>query len=122
MFTGEFDIDVQGKKRTLRFGMLSFSLFCESEGIDIPLMAERLQNPKPFTQINLIYAAAIAHCRINKIESDFTLDDVSTWIDEVGNVKLAELILKSMQTYLEKNQKAPVKTGQKKLSGDGQKH
>lgn len=121
MFTGEFDIEVKGRKRSLKWGTLSFALFCESEGIELNEIKQRLEDPKPFTQINLIHSAAVAHCRINKKEIDFSIDQVSEWIDEIGEHVLAELIVKAMKARLEKNLKAPVKTGRKKVSGDGMK-
>lgn len=121
MFTGEFSIKPKSGKRALKFGTLSFALFCEAEGIDLPGISERLQNPRPFTQLNLIHSAAVAHCRINRTEVDFTLDDVSTWIDDVGEAVLAELILKAVRTHVEKNLKAPAGSGQKRSGGGGKR-
>lgn len=117
MFTGEFSIKTKGGKRTLKFGTLSFALFSEAEGIDLREISERISNPKPYTQINLIHSAAVAYCKINKKDPDFDLAEVSAWIDEVGEAPLADLIVQAMRTHVEKNRPAPIKAGQKRVGG-----
>lgn len=84
MFTGEFTIEAKGKKRHLKFGTLCFAMFCEAEGIEFSGMIDRMVKPKPFSFIHLFHSAAVAHCRINKVEPDFSIEDVSEWIDECG--------------------------------------
>lgn len=99
MFNGEVKITAQGKERVLKFGTWSTALFCESEKIPLKQMNERLMNPGPFTQINLVHSAAVAYCDLNKMEVDFKLQDVSIWIDEVGETEMAEKIVDAMKTY-----------------------
>lgn len=110
MFTGQFDIEVGGKKRTLRFGTLCFAMFCEAEGIEFSGMIDRMVKPKPFSFINLFHSAAVAHCRINKIEPDFSIEDVSEWIDECGP-ELMEHFNKIMVAPRQKKTREKAKSG-----------
>lgn len=105
MFSGEIVIHVKGADRTLKFGTLSSALFCEAEGIKLKEMGHRISNPEPYSQINLIHTAAVAFCRINKKDVDFSLDDVTEWIDEVGEDRLAAMILEAMKVDFEKKSK-----------------
>lgn len=109
MFTGEITIEVQGAKRNLKFGTLSFGLFCEAEGIELNEMINRLKAPRPFTQLNLIHSAAVASCRINKTDPGFCIEDVSVWIDEVGEEVISDMLTQAIRTYSEKKTAAQKK-------------
>lgn len=113
MFNGEVKINVQGVERTLKFGTLSSARFCELEKIHMKDMKTRLDNPEPMTQIHWVYAAALAHCEIKNLPM-VTLGEVSEWIDEVGEERLAEMVIVAMKVYLEKtkNHSAPQMVGQ----------
>lgn len=105
MFTGEIVINVKGAERTLKFGTLSSALFCEAEGIKLKEMGARITNPEPYSQINLIHSAAVAYCKISKVEIDFTKEEVTEWIDEVGEDILATRILEAMKVDFDKKSK-----------------
>ena len=97
---GVVELDLSTGKRTLRFGTLSNSIFCELEGIKLRDLSERLNTPEPFSVINFMYSAALAHCRLNKVEPDFTRDDVAGWMDEYSEEYIADMMMKSYEVYL----------------------
>jgi hypothetical protein len=113
---GEYTLTVGGKERHFKLGTLSDNIFCQLENIKLSEYRNRLLNAQAFTQLNFVYSQALAYCRINKIEVDFTVEDVSVWIDEVGENAFSEKMVELSQEYAEKNLKAP-ETGQ---SGNGQ--
>lgn len=113
MFKGEVKITVFKKERGLKFGTLSFGLFCEAEGIKLSEVEDRIKNPGHFTEINLMYAAAVAYCKIYGIEIDFTKEQVSAWIDEVGSSVIANKMLDALKSPSKKN------TSQKKAEKSG---
>lgn len=96
---GIVELDLSSGKRTLKFGTLSNSIFCELEGIKLRELEERLKNPEPYSVINFVHSAALAHCRLNKIEPDFTRDDVAGWMDEYSEAYITEMMVKSFEVY-----------------------
>jgi hypothetical protein len=110
LFKTTVEIDVDGVKRGLKFGMLASGYFCEEEKITLKEMTDRLQEPTPWTAINCIYAAAKAYNISNKLPVDFTQTEVADWIDTLGIQPVFEMIYKSMQTYQEKEPEKNVKT------------
>jgi hypothetical protein len=117
MLRGEYSVTVGGKERHFKLCTLSDNLFCQYEGIKLSEYLPRLQNPQAFTQLNLIHSQAVAYARIHKEAIDFTLDDVSVWVDEVGEEVFTENIVKIASIQIEKNLKAPQETGQQPGNG-----
>lgn len=116
MLRGEYTLIAGGKERHFKLCTLSDNLFCQYEKIKLSEYLERVNNPIGFTQLNLVYSQAVAYSRINKIPQDFTLDEVSVWMDELGEDIFAEKITEIAKAQISKNQKAPQETGQ---SGNG---
>jgi hypothetical protein len=112
MLRGEYSLTIGGKERHFKLCTLSDSIFCQNEGIKLSEYQNRLLNPHGFTQLNLIYSQAVAHARIKKEPIDFTIEDVSLWMDEVGEGAFSDKIVAIAEVQLEKNQKAPQETGQ----------
>jgi hypothetical protein len=112
MLRGEYTVTACGKERHFKLCTLSDNLFCQYEKIKLSEYGKRLHEPEPFTQLNLIYSQAVAYAQINKQSIDFTLVDVSLWVDEVGENVFAEHISRIAEAQLEKNMKAPQETGQ----------
>jgi hypothetical protein len=118
--TGEVEIEVGGVKRYLKFGVLASGYFCKEENISLKEMTKRLSDPTPITAINCVFSAAKAYNAIKKIPVDFTQEDVSVWIDEIGLEKTFDIIYDTMSTHEdkdkpkedEKNQIAPDEPGQ----------
>jgi hypothetical protein len=108
---GLVEIELSTGKRTLRFGTLAFNIFCKLEGIKLKELDERIKNPEAFTQVNFIYSAALAQCRLQKIEPDFSENEVACWLDEVGEDKIAEMVEQSFHGYESKNVQTPATPG-----------
>lgn len=119
MLRGEYTLTAGGKDRHFKLCTLSDNLFCQYEGVKLSEYLERIKNPLGFTQLNLIYSQAVAYARINKQPIDFTVDDVSVWIDEVGEAVFEEKLqaiakaqIENIEADIEKNRPAPQVTGQ----------
>jgi serine phosphatase RsbU (regulator of sigma subunit) len=122
MLRGEYTLTAAGKERHFKLCTLSDNLFCQYEGVKLSEYLDRIKNPIGFTQLNLIYSQAVAYAKINKQPIDFTVEDVSVWIDEVGESAFEEKLqaiakaqIENIEADIEKNRPAPV-TGQ---SGNG---
>lgn len=102
---GLVKITVDDKDRFLKIGTLSSAIFCELEGIKIIEMQDRLMDQRPFTLINFIFAGASAYSRLSKEEIDYTVDDVSLWLDQCNQDELVRLITAAMGTFEEKKSK-----------------
>lgn len=118
MYKGQFTFKIDGKERGFKFGTLSNALFCKTEGIKPKEVQERILNNDPFIDIDYAYYAAVAYCQINKIDVDFTKEDVACWIDEIGVDRLSEMLIEAFRSYLPKNV-SPPKTGEPQMNGVG---
>jgi hypothetical protein len=123
MLRGEYSLTAGGKERHFKLCTLSDNLFCQYEGVKLSEYLERIRNPIAFTQLNLIYSQAVAYAKINKQPIDFTIEDVSVWIDEVGEggfedklQAIAKAQIENIDAEIKKNRPAPQVTGQ---SGNG---
>lgn len=104
---GLVKLTVDGKERFLKIGTLSSAIFCELEKINVTDIGLRLQAQQPFTMIHFLYAGASAYCQLSKQEPDFTIADVSEWIDQMGEGELVAHIVASVNTYQGKNAVTP---------------
>lgn len=86
----------------LKFGTLSFGIFCQMEGIKLHQMQNRLMAPEGFTQINFVYAAAAAYHQIREEKVPYKVAHVAEWIDEVGEERIAVLMAESLSAWEEK--------------------
>jgi len=99
---GLVKLTVGDRERCLKLGTLSSAIFCELENISIIEMQDRLINARPFTLINFVFAGASAYSRLNKEPVDYSVDDVSEWLDQIDQEDLVKLITEAMVTYEEK--------------------
>lgn len=118
MYKGLFKFEIAGKERGFKFGTLSNALFCQTEGIKPHEIAERIENDDPMIDIDYCYYAALAYCKLNKVEADFDKEEVSCWIDEIGKPKLSEMFLEAFRTFIPKNVQPPSK-GETQMNGTG---
>jgi hypothetical protein len=118
MYKGQFKFEVQGVERGFKFGTLANALFCKGEGIKPLDIQKRILEDDAFIDIDYAYYAALAYCQINKIDVDFTKEDVSCWIDEIGVARLGEMLAEAFKSYLPKNVNPP-KAGEQQMNGVG---
>lgn len=104
-------IEASGRKRGFRFGTYQMGKAAACDKCDIIEMLKRIDAPGSniSTVLNFLYAAAVTYCEGNKEEVDFTVIDVSDWLDEVGLTKGMELIREGLATP---NSPAPQPAGQ----------
>jgi hypothetical protein len=114
---GIFEFEVEGKKVGFKFGTYAFSIACEKEGdIDLNTLFKRCgfvykdEKGKPKSDkakmksiLHLFYGAAIHYAEDFDQPTNFKVSTVSNWMDEIGEVKLMEIIQKSFFTYEPKN-------------------
>lgn len=104
---GLVKLTVDGKERFLKIGTLSSAIFCELEKINVADIGFRLQNAQPFTMIHFLYAGASAYRQLSKQDIDFSVADVSEWIDQMGEGELVTHIVESVSTYQGKKGASP---------------
>src|SRR5437868_5115792 len=105
LFKGTTEIEVNGVKIGLKFGMLATAFFCEEEKVTLKEMTDRLQDPTPFTLINSFYCAAKSYAVSKKQEFTYTQDDAADWMDEIGLEQASKIIFNLMEVYQDKDEK-----------------
>ena len=99
---GIVELELESGPVKLKFGTLSFGIFCQMEGIKLHQMQTRLMAPEGFTQINFVYAAAAAYLQLQNEKVPYRVADVAEWIDEVGEERIAVLMAESLAAWEEK--------------------
>ena len=80
---GLIEIEIGGKKRSLKFGTNQTALFCEITGL--PLSESfNVKNFKAGELRDFIFSALKDGCRIKSEKVDFTNVDVGDWMDELS--------------------------------------
>lgn len=118
IFKAIVDIEINGKKRVFKFGTLSMAIFCELEKMSLKSFSDLFGKDEndesklsPQNVLNLLYSAAAAYNRSQKIEVDFNSDDVADWMDEIGFDKAIILIGQGLSPYNPKNSAPPKENG-----------
>jgi hypothetical protein len=80
MSNGYIQIDIGGKLRGLKFGMLAVEGIVEE--------AARYKGDKgnisgTKTAYDLVYYGLLNNCEVKKIDPDFTYEDVTDWVEEL---------------------------------------
>ena len=123
---GIFEFEIGGQKRGFKFGTFAFCEACEKEGdIDLNTLFKRCGFPykddkgnlkadkaRPKSLLHLFYGAALQSAKDNKRTVDFEVSDIGSWMDELGEAKLMEMINESFFQYTPKNSESPAKTGE----------
>lgn len=96
------------RERPIKYGWNSIRIFCRISGITLTELSRIGDNLTPDNVTMLIYAGLKHAAEREKLEVDFTIDDVGDWINEDIAV-----ISKCMQLFRQqmpelKNQQAPV--------------
>lgn len=119
MYKGQFKFEIDGKERGFKFGTLCNALFCQGENIKPIEISHRIDNDDPMIDIDYCYYAALAYCKLNKINVDFDKDEVSCWIDEIGKARLAEMFIEAFKTFIPKNASPPMTGEAQQMNGVG---
>lgn len=124
MVKGIFDFEIGGKKRGFKFGTYAMAIACRAENCKVGELLkkiglttevkegeERSGNIDLMALLNFYHAAAVAHAEHNKQPVDFTVQDVSDWLDELGEEKMAKITTEGLTQYEPKNERAPETPG-----------
>lgn len=109
----EFDFD--GKKRGFKFGTYAMAIAQKRSGAKgvVELLSKLQAGGGDFmTLLDLFYGAAENYAEHKKIPVDFTMSDVSDWVDEMGFEKAALMINEMLSQYNPKNSTPPVNPGE----------
>lgn len=111
-----FEMEVDGKTVGFRFNMLCMAKACKIIGCSMDELFQKMGMVKGYEMdleaaMNFFYAAAINYNEGKKKEIDFTVQDVSDWIDYFGLAKMSEMIKESFEAPEIKNQTAPKESG-----------
>jgi hypothetical protein len=99
---GIIEREIDGKVRQFHFGTY-WSMLCEEEGIDMT-NPESLKDAPVRKLIHASYNAAVAYCKVNRMECDFEMVDVAYWMDQTGGpVKFMESVVEALQNVNSKN-------------------
>ena len=113
---GIFEFEISGQPRGFKFGTYAFSIACERDGnCDLNELFKRCgfaykvdgglksDSPNLKTLLHLFFGAAVHYAEHKRHSLDFTLSDVSDWLDEIGLEKLTDMITEGSSQYIPKN-------------------
>ena len=93
------------KLRPVYFGWNAIAVFEEETGIAFAEMGEAMSNFKAKDLIAFVYAGLVGGANKNKVEIDFSLNDVGDWLDEVEDLeKIFEAYMQCMPMTENKKQ------------------
>lgn len=93
------EIEVSGKKRGFKFGMLAIGLMMQRREITFPEFLDKLGKTDILFTIDLLHAAAESWHKSKNLPVDFTAEDVADWMDEIGMVKAFSIINNAFTKY-----------------------
>lgn len=111
-FRGDVEKKVGGKNRLFRFNMAAITLLGDLQNAPLTQLAVEVSNPKMSTVANFLYAGAYTYARQEKKMIDFSQDDATEWLNEIGLDVALEMLGKAFEVPepekdKEKNQTAP---------------
>jgi len=99
---------LDGKQRGLKFGTYTFRLINELAGTKtISEVFDGLSSGNMDFATHFYFACAKHYVLSKKQPVDFTSLEVMDWLDELGMERLTEITAELLNTYTEKNLKAP---------------
>lgn len=133
--------EIFGKPRSFEFGTRTFVFLHELTGVKVidevfECLANKRKNTEPTTDpekalsmdpimseiehldfiSKFVFACAKTGAELSDEPIDFNEGKVSAWIDEIGLAASLEIMNTLIQTYTEKNLKAPIKGPQQKAA------
>jgi len=111
---GVFEFEIEGKKRGFHFNFMAFGVLEEMTGLDLDELISKLSGRGAKVKLlsQFFFAGAKNYCDSRGQEVDFTINDVSDWVTEIGFDKAFQLIAEALGTKTPKNSKPhPEKVG-----------
>lgn len=110
--SGVFEFEIDGRKIGFEFGMLASAYTEEVSKLSIYEVFKKMASGK--SQISILhyfYGGAVAYNEFRNIDENVTVAKVSKYIEAIGLRAAMDVYVKSIESYLPKNGKAPKKAG-----------
>lgn len=107
---GTVEREISGKKIGFKFSMAAFEAMGDDLNLGLSGLLISIGQGKLSTLATFLYRGAMQYCKAEKKEVNFTRDDASEWLGELGFeevMKLAESCIEAPK-HDEKNQPATV--------------
>lgn len=104
-------VEINGVKRGFKFGPRSVALAEREDGCKGGELFKKMQQGDQLAVLNMFFGAALDYANVNKLTVDFNSSDVADWVYIMGVEKSTEILASGLQSYNEKNRKAPQETG-----------
>ena len=130
MRKGIIEFKVGDVDRGFKFGTYAFAIASKEEGCSLSELFKRIGIPYEvtledkttetrrdevniMTLLNVFYGAAVQYAeQQTKTKPNFTVADVSDWIDELGLAKTQEILMEGLGQYQPKNSTSLAETGE----------
>jgi hypothetical protein len=121
---GIFEFEIEGKKRGFKFGTYAFAVACDQDksvlsdllkkiGVPYEVDGEKRADPvNIMSLLNVFYGAAVHYAKHKKQGVDFTPDEVSDWLDELGLEKVNGYLQEGLNQYSPKNSTSLAEKGE----------
>lgn len=109
---GTVEKEIAGKKIGFKFDMAAFEAMGDDLNLGLSGLLISIGQGKLSTLATFLFRGATRYCKAEKKQVDFTRDDASDWLGELGfeeTMKLAESCIEAPK-HEEKNQPATVNT------------
>lgn len=101
---GIIEFEISGKKRGLKFGQYALLLASRKDECSLSQFFTRvLVDKETLSFIHLLYGAAVSWCESKNKKIDFTVEDISEWINELGVERMTEYINEGLKAPEVKN-------------------
>jgi hypothetical protein len=108
---GIFEFEVGEPKKTVgfKFGMMALGIAEQKNGKSIKEILETMKAGKAdiLMLLHVMYGAACQYAENKKTPVDFSCDDVSDWIEEIGIEEMQRVLVDGLYQYVPKNSKSP---------------
>src|SRR5687768_3326158 len=108
---GVFEFEIEGQKRGFKFGMMALAITEQKEGKSLKQIFDLLSEGRAeiMLTLHLFYGAAVQYADSNKMPVNFSVSDVSDWIDDIGLDAATEMLTEGFKQYAPKNSASPAK-------------
>jgi hypothetical protein len=110
--SGVFEVEVEGEKIGFEFGMLASMHTEEIADMTIFEVFKKISTGRQKPYYQYFYGGLMAYNEFRGIEKKMTIPEVTRIMEKLGAEKCTEIYLKSINSFVAKNGKAPVVTGQ----------
>lgn len=101
---GVIEFEIDGKKRGLKFDQYGLMVAARKDDCSLSEFFTRVLTEKdPLSFVHLMYGTAVAYNESKGRRLDFTVDDMYSWIEQVGAERMSEYIKEGLSAPEAKN-------------------